>query len=140
MERAKVLHFEDNEFWQQKVAEALESSGHEVVGVANDYPEAEDNLVKLAKGLHAANVVLMNSQLRGGNFMNHPQTIAADIKRKKIDIPVIGLSQRGLALRGLVLGRDMDADILKSDFLLDSDILRAELDELPEPKPHRHNW
>lgn len=133
MQEARILHCEDSEAVQKVVELLLAIRGvHRVIATAESLADALNRLEDIKDGRLDANVILLDGQLRGGMWQNHPKVLLAKYREIGLRIPIIGLSMDGLADKGLVVGEDIAADIEKGS-LTESDLLDQLLDELPEP-------
>lgn len=138
MQEAKILHCEDSEAMRDTVAMVLGVRGiHRVVAAAESLAEAQQRLEEIARGSLDANVVLLDGHLKGGNFLNHPKVIRTIMRDSGLHLPVVGLSMDGLAERGVLVGQDIEADLLKDDIGRDLGLLDRILDGLPEPETTR---
>jgi CheY-like chemotaxis protein len=137
MEEAKILHCEDSEEFSQVIATIISLHGlHRVVETAVSLKEALDSVDKIKAHRLDANVILLDGNLRGGAVMNHPKVIVSKLRNDLgLDIPVVGLSLNGLKEKGLQVGRDIAADLIKDDVAVNPDLLIDTLNGLPEPRP-----
>jgi CheY-like chemotaxis protein len=137
MEQAKILHCEDSEEFSQVIAALISLQGlHKVVETAGSLKQALDSVDAIKAHRLDANVILLDGNLRGGAVMNHPKVIVSKLRDDLgLDIPVVGLSLNGLQQKGLQIGRDIAADLIKDDVALNPDLLIDVLDGLPEPRP-----
>lgn len=134
MQEAKLLHIEDDEGVRATIEFVLSMRGvHKVVAWAESIGQAFERLEEVKDKRLAANVILLDDRLKGGAGLNHPVCVIAKMKDLELDLPVVGLSFYGLAERGLVVGKNMVADLTKDGLSGDIRLLDHVLDELPEP-------
>ena len=132
MQEARILHIEDSEDVRNTIELVLSVRGvHKVVAHAETVEEAGRQIDAIKEGKLNANVILLDGNLRKGEHMNHPKVVVSHMKKRELDLPVIGLSGDGLEVKGLVEGRDIVADLIKDR--LKTDTLDQLLDSLPEP-------
>ena len=133
MQEARILHIEDSEDFRNAVDLLLCIRGlHKVVAHAETVSEAGNMIDAIKEGKLDANVIFLDGNLRGGEGMNHPKVVLSHMKVRELDLPVIGISNDGLAMKGMEVDRDIVADLIK--YQLKTDTLDRLLDSLPEPK------
>lgn len=140
-----VIYCEDNSFVSNMVTERLHRRTlHRIGAVAPDLATAFELLDKVSKGefldprgvLDPKIVLLVDGELKGYNEGdNHPRDIYDRAKKLGIEVPIVGLSEKGLAYWGLEVGVHIAADITKEEFGKNWDIVGQTLDALPEPEP-----
>lgn len=132
MQEARILHIEDSEDVRNTVELVLCVRGvHRVVAHAETVFEAGKKLEAIKEGKLNANVVFLDGNLRSGEGMNHPRVVLSHMKILELKLPVIGLSGDGLSVKGVEVGKDIVADLIKDE--IKTNTLDRLLDSLPEP-------
>lgn len=135
MQGTLILHCEDNAAVRRTVEEVLHATtAHRVVDSAPDRETAFVKLGAVKAGQLAINTLLLDGNLKRGG-KNDPGEIIKKAEELGLTIAKVGLSSNGLAEKGLVVGREIDADIIKTDPAGAMNLLAKALDDLPEPEP-----
>ena len=132
MREARILYCEDYRLLRESVSAHLTERVPEyrVVAEAPSVAKAHEYLLAFSQKAIDLNVLLLDGELKDGSAMD----VVEHMKRLNIHLPIIGLSGsiNGLKGQGLIVGKDLIADIPKANSDLLKDLVLA-LQSIPEP-------